>query len=185
MFHSRQDLARRLMAPWAALLLIGVSLVACSGGNSTASSAAGGGRLFIQADTVLGGANLASDESSCVQESQFERNEEIVWRAKVFDAATGQPLDDSALSSVEVKLADQTLTMKYGDHPHSNPTDSFWTVSFTIPADYPTGALSYTVVATAADGRTGEFDELNSAPSRLTVTEAVHPVVTPAPSSGS
>lgn len=181
MFDPRRDLVRRLIAPWAALLLIGVSLVACSSGNSTASSAASA-RLFIQADTVIGGANLAEDESSCVQQSEFERNEEIVWRAKVFDGATGQPLDDSALSTVEVKLADQTLTMKYGDHPHSNPTDSFWTVSFTIPADYPTGALSYTVVATAADGRTGEFDELNSAPSRLNVIEAVHPVVTPAPS---
>ena len=182
MLHSRRDLIRRLIAPWAGLLLISLSLVACSGGTSGASSSAAAGRLFIQADTVIGGTNLSSDESSCVQMSQFERNEEIVWRAKVFDAA-GQPLDDSALSSVEVKLPDRTLTMKYGDHPHSNPTDSFWTVSFTIPADYPTGGLPYTVEATASDGRTGTFDELNSAPSLLTVTEAVHPIVTPAPSS--
>jgi hypothetical protein len=182
MIHSRRTPIRRLIAPWAALLLIGVGLVACSGGGSSPASSAGAGRLFIQADTVIGGANLSSDESSCVQMSQFERNEEIVWRAKIFDAA-GQPLDDSALSTVEVKLPDQTLTMKYGDHPHSNPTDSFWTVSFTIPADYPTGGLPYTVEATANDGRTGTFDELNSAPSLLTVTEAVHPVVTPAPSS--
>lgn len=184
MFHARRGLRRQFIAPGATFLLIGVVLVACSQGSSSNTSGPSGAAelpLFVQADTVVGGVNLASDEPSCVQASQFQRNEEIVWRTKVFDSATGQPLDDSALASVQVKLADQTLTMKYGDHPHDTPTDSFWSVSFTIPADYPTGALAYTVVATASDGRTGTFEQLNSNPSLLTITSAVHPVASPTP----
>jgi hypothetical protein len=175
---------KRTFSASAVLLAVGLALAACSSGPTTTpqpTSGTAGQPLFIQADTVVGGVNLASTESSCVQISQFQRNEEIVWRAKVFDPVTGQALDDTSLASVVVQLPDQNLTMKYGGHPHSNPTDQFWTVSFTIPADYPTGALPYTVAATGNDGRTGTFDQLNSAPSLLTITSTVHPVVTPAP----
>lgn len=185
--------ARRAGAIIVVGLLAGVLLGACAAQPGASPSTAGGGggaggqsspassqaaaqTLFLQADTVLGGTNLSSTESSCVQQSQFQRNEEIVWRARVVDPATGQPLDDTAMKSVEVKLADQTLSMRYGDHPKTNPTDHFWTVSFEIPADYPTGTMPYTIVATANDGRTGTYSQFQMAPAELTVTTAVHAV---------
>ena len=191
MIHAARHLAHRFITPSAALLLIGVVLAACAQAPGTsaappagggAASAAANGQVFIQADTVLGGTNLSSQEPSCVQLSQFARNEQIVWRAKVFDPATGTALDDKALATVEVRLPDQTLKMKYGAHPKTNPTDNFWVVSFTVPASYPTGALPYTVVATTTDGRTATFTQLNSAPSLLTITSAVHSLASPKPS---
>jgi hypothetical protein len=191
MIHAARHLAHRFITPSAALLLVGVVLAACASapGVTAAPTSGGGGTspaanapLFIQADTVVGSTNLSSQEASCVQLSQFARNEEIVWRAKVFDPATGKPLDDKALTSVEVRLPDQTLKMTYGAHPKTNPTDSFWAVGFTIPATYPTGALPYTVAATATDGRSGTFAPLEMAPSLLTITSAVHSLASPSPS---
>ncbi len=105
--------------------------------------------------------------------NQFPRNSEIVWRARVM-APDGSQLDDTQLESVVVELADgQTLEMRYGDHPRDNPTDQFWTTSFDIPADYPTGTIDYEIVATDADGRTGTYKPFNVAPSLLTITDEV------------
>jgi hypothetical protein len=139
-----------------------------------AQAAAGSGALVVQADTVLGSKNLAKTEKSCVQSSQYERNEQIVWRVRVIDGATGKALDDSALTKVELKLPDQTLTLKYAPHPKTNPTDSFWAGSWTVPTDFPTGTLAYTVTATAKDGRTGTYQQFDVAPALLTITQDVH-----------
>lgn len=160
-------------------------LAACSstsgGGGTTASQATTTTTLTVQTDTVYGSKNVPSDQAAtqvCVNASRFPHNAEIVWRTRVVDPATGDDMDDQALEKVEVQLGDgQTLAMHYGGHPHDTPLDYFWTVSFDIPADYPTGTLSYQVVATAADGRTGSFTPFNVAPSLLTITEDTIPVI--------
>lgn len=132
--------------------------------------------LVIQADTVSGPLNIPEGEgtSVCVQQSRFARNSEIVWRARIIDPVSGDELGDDALESVVVNLGDgQTLEMRYGPHPRDNPTDSFWTTSFDIPADYPTGSLDYEIVAAATDERAASFRPFDVAPSLLTVTEEV------------
>lgn len=134
--------------------------------------------LVLQADTVSGPLNIPEEQLAagavCVQQSRFARNSEIVWRARVIDPVTGEELGDDTLETVVVELGDgQTLDMRYGQHPRDNPTDSFWTTSFDIPVDYPTGTLDYEIVATAADGRTGDFRPFDVAPSLLTVTDEV------------
>ena len=89
-----------LVASIGALLLLGTLPTLAQDG-----SAAPGDLLFIDADTVQGPANLTEEERpllSCVQDSRFARNEEIVWRVKVIDPLTGQPMDDTGLESVEV-----------------------------------------------------------------------------------
>jgi hypothetical protein len=48
-----------------------------------------------------------------------------------------------------------------------------------IPKDYPAGTVSYSIVATAPDERTGHFEPFNVAPSLLTVTSDVVPDVAP------
>jgi hypothetical protein len=132
--------------------------------------------LVIQADTVSGPLNIPEAEgtSVCVQQSRFARNSEIVWRARIIDPVSGDELGDDALESVVVNLGDgQTLDMRYGPHPRDNPTDSFWTTSFDIPVDYPTGSLDYEIVAAATDERTASFRPFDVAPSLLTVTDEV------------
>ncbi len=155
-------------------------LSACGGGAAASPSPAAAAVLFVDADTVLGPKNLTEAETPtkvCVQANRFARNEEIVWRVKVFDPATGKPMDDTALTTVEVRLPNEALAMHYGPHPRQTPVDNFWTVAWDVPSDYPTGALPYTIVATAKDGRSGTYEEFKVSLAQLTVTEDVRPIV--------
>lgn len=128
--------------------------------------------LILDANTTTGSGGTLKADAVCVLGSQFKRGQQVVWRIKVIDPATGQPLDDKALQSVKIALPDgQTFDAKYGGHPAKTPTDSFWATSWVVPQDYPTGSLPYVVNAKSADGRTGKFTEFNVAPSLLTVVQ--------------
>ncbi len=133
--------------------------------------------LAVAADIVWGPLNISDDQSAtqvCVLGNRYPRNSEIVWRARVTDPVTGEGLGDEALSGVVVELSDgQQLAMRYGPHPRENPNDFFWTVSFDVPVDYPTGTLGYEIVATGNDGRTGTFSQFNVESSLLTITDEV------------
>lgn len=162
--------------------LAALLLSACGGttedaASTTSTAPAVQAALIIQADTVSGPLNIPEEQRAsavCVLQSRFARNSEIVWRARIVDPATGEQLGDDTLQSVVVNLGDgQTLEMRYGPHPRDNPTDFFWTTSFDIPVDYPTGTLDYEIVATGADGNSGTFKPFDVAPSLLTVTDEV------------
>lgn len=140
-----------------------------SGGGSTAGAQA---NMVIQADMVMG--------HVCNLDNVYARGSEVVWRAKVLGGANDSDLDDSQVKSLVVKLADgQTFPMKYGSHPSQNPTDNFWTASWTIPDTYPTGVVNYTITATDSSGNTATYKPFNSQPSLLTVTAAGTPTATP------
>lgn len=136
--------------------------------------------LFIDADTVLGPTNLTDEEKpskTCVQVSRFAHNEEVVWRVKVLDPVTGEPMDDTMLESVQVVMGDQTLDLHYGPHPRDNPVDFFWTVGWDVPEDYPSGTVAYTIEATANDGRSGSWEQFGVQAAMLTITDEVRPVI--------
>jgi hypothetical protein len=162
-------------------VLVAAAISACSApGAASPSTAAVSSTLILQADTVWGPKNIAKAELSgkiCVQRNLFARNEEIVWRVKVIDPSTGEPMDDQALSSVALKLPDQALDLRYGPHPKDNPADYFWTVSWLIPEDHPSGELPYTIEATAADGRTGTFEQFGVSLARLTISDETRPTI--------
>ncbi|HEY4200861.1 MAG TPA: hypothetical protein VGM83_09885 [Devosiaceae bacterium] len=118
--------------------------------------------MAIQADTVLG--------VQCVQSNQFKHNDPIVWRARVLNTATGEPMAADALTSVVVQLPDGTnLQAHYGDHPPQKSTDSFWSVRWPVPKDYPTGTFTYKIVATSKDGKTTTYEPFKVATSQLTI----------------
>lgn len=137
--------------------------------------------LFIDADTVLGPTNLTEEErplKTCVQVSRFAHNEDVVWRVKVFDPLTGDPMDDTQLESLQVIIPGQDpLDLHYGPHPRDNPVDFFWTVSWGIAEDYPSGTVSYTIEAVATDGRTGTWEQFGVEAAMLTVTDEVRPII--------
>jgi hypothetical protein len=136
--------------------------------------------LVIQTDTVLGPKNLTDEEKkvkTCIQANKFAHNEQIVWRVRVIDGATGEALDDQAVSTVELKLPDETLTLKYGPHPKKDPFESFWTVSWVVPEDYPSGTIPYTLTAAGSDGRSGSYEQFKVPPAMLTVTDDVRAVI--------
>lgn len=136
--------------------------------------------LFIDADTVLGPENLTEEErpaKTCVQWSRFAHNEQVVWRVKVLDPLSGEPMDDTTLTSVQVVLPDQTLDLHYGPHPRDTPLGYFWTTSWVVPEDYPDGVINYTIEAAAVDGRTGSWEQFEVAAANLTVTAEVRPII--------
>jgi hypothetical protein len=168
---------------WGILVVAMMMIISACGGDTEeteetkATTTALAEPLALQADMVWGPLNIPEDEMAgavCVNLSQFPRNSEIVWRARVIDPVSGEELGDDALDSVEVNLGDgQTFEMRYGPHPRDNPTDFFWTTSWDIPANYPTGTVDWEVVASTSDGRTGTFTPFDVAPSLLTITDEV------------
>ena len=159
----------RLRKLGAGVGLIGLAAVmaACSSGPKPAQA------LILQTDTVVSAQGVKNPADICVQSSRFPIGEAVLWRVKVYDPATGQPMDDKSVNSVVVSLKDgQTFTAVYGGHPgqpNAPKTDYFWTVAWPIPASYPTGSVPYTVTAKGTDRRTGIFSPFNVAPSLLMV----------------
>lgn len=156
--------------------LLVVSLAACGDDDASSDTTSQPVALSVATDVVWGPFNLTDEEKpgkTCVNNSRFPRNSQIVWRTRIIDPATGEQMGDDVVA-VQVRLGDgQVIDLKYGDHPRDTPTDTFWAGSFKVPVDYPTGTLSYEVVATATDGRTGTFLPFNVAPSLLTITDEV------------
>ncbi len=132
---------------------------------------------IVYGDIVQGSKNIPDDQKpakSCVLNNRFPRNSEIVWRTRVVDPQTGQPMDDTTLEKVELKLGDgQVIAMEYGGHPRKEPREFYWTAAMLVPKDYATGTLAFSIVATAKDGRVGEFKPFDIPSSLLTITDEV------------
>ena len=183
--------------PIVLLLGVGFLVAACGGSGNAASStkatqatSAVAQNVMISADIVQGSKNIPADQKadkSCVLSSRFPRNSEMVWRARIVDPTTGDLMDASVLDKVQIQLANgQTIDMKYGAHPKTPPNEYYWTGSWEVPKDAPTGTLGYTIVATAKDGRTGEYKPIALAASLPAITDVVYadaptPAATPKP----
>lgn len=170
----------RHLKRWIGLVVaLAMVLPACGSdtADTTTTTQVPAAHLGVAADIVWGPLNIPDEQRPtqvCVLGNRFPRNSEIVWRARVVDPVTGEGMGDEELSGVVVELSDgQVLDMRYGPHPRENPNDFFWTVSFDVPVDYPTGTLGYEIVATAADGRTGTFTQFDVESSLLTITDEV------------
>jgi hypothetical protein len=120
-------------------------------------------KLFIEGDIVRGNTPAGITGPVCVLANQFKRKENVVFRIRVRNSA-GEPLDDKNIKAITVELSDgQKFQATYRSRPPANvraafglsePTDYFWSAAWLIPQDYPTGSLSYRVVATDTQGNT-------------------------------
>ena len=155
---GRQQMAIGKTVSLAVLLALGVAPLA---------QAQNAKPLFIAADMVTG---PGGSGPICVLRSQFMRKEKVAWRIRVQDA-TGKKLDNKSLKSLVVELSDgQKFSAQFRGHPPGDaPTDHFWSTSWAIPEDYPTGSFNYKVIATALDGTTQSWEPFNVKPSLLTV----------------
>jgi hypothetical protein len=124
-------------------------------------------RLFFEGDIVR---HALADQAGpfCVLNNQFKRKEAIAWRIRVLQPS-GEVADNKVLKSVVVRLGNgQELPAHYGPHGMP-PTDYFWSLFWTIPADFPTGSLGYKVIATMMDGSTETWEPFTRPTTQLTV----------------
>ncbi len=110
-----------------------------------------GPAYVVNADTVRGSQNATA--TSCVLTPVFKTGEQVVWRAEIYDAATGEKLTESQVNDrgikATVKLEDgKTFDMEYGQHPKQAPQIWLWTAAWAIPPVYPTGMLKYEIDVT-------------------------------------
>jgi hypothetical protein len=126
-------------------------------------------KLFIEGDIVRGNTPSGNTGPVCVLANQFKRKENVIFRLRVRNAM-GQPLDDKGLKSLVVELSDgQKIPAEYRARPPvavrarlglTGPIDYFWSSAWLIPADYPTGSLTYRVVATDTQGNTQGWEPM-------------------------
>jgi hypothetical protein len=135
-------------------------------GMADVSAAQDAQKLFIEGDIVRGNTPSGITGPVCVLANQFKRKENVIFRIRVRNVA-GQPLDDKSLKSLVVELSDgKKLPADFRARPPMGvrtslgitaPLDYFWSAAWLIPQDYPTGSLSYRVVATDMQGNTQEW----------------------------
>ena len=119
-------------------------------------------KLFIEGDIVRGNTPAGLTGPVCVLANQFKRKEKVVFRIRVRDV-TGEALDNKAIKEIVVELSDgQKFAADYRARPPASvrkalgvtePIDYFWSAVWLIPEDYPTGSLSYKVIATDMQGQ--------------------------------
>ena len=140
-----------------------VTVALAVAGFANLSAAQEAQKLFIEGDIVRGNTPAGITGPVCVLANQFKRKENVVFRIRVRSVA-GEPLDDKSLKGIVVELSDgQKFPASYRARPPANvrtafglsePLDYFWSAAWLIPQDYPTGSLSYRVVATDTQGNT-------------------------------
>jgi hypothetical protein len=149
--------------------VLSVALIAI-GDISFKSEVVAAERLFFEGDMVRGRPKSGPTGPVCVLTSQFKRLEKVVWRIRVFDPANSKQLGKEGLKSMFVELPDgKRFKMRYGGHPPKKSTDNFWTTSWDIPANYPTGSFAYKVIATDSDGKVHNWQPFNVRGSQFTV----------------
>lgn len=169
---------RRFWKPVAVVFALGIiGLGVVGGGTFAKATNQGVDATSVYANTVMGheGAPYAG-RVVCAETNRFPQGQQVVWRIRVLDEA-GNPMDDTRLKSVVVKLPDgQQFTAEFGGHPGGpgvTPTDYYWTADWDIPLTYPTGSIGYQVVATGLYGdRVATFSDFNVKPSLLAVIPA-------------
>lgn len=161
-----------------ALSITALSMVVL--GFASVAAAQEAQKMFIEGDIVRGNTPNGNTGPVCVLANQFKRKENVVFRIRVRNIA-GQPLDDKSIKSIVVELSDgKKYSASYRPRPPAavraalgltGPIDYFWSAAWLIPQDYPTGSLSYRVVATDVQGNTQEWTpmiDLRSVPMVMT-----------------
>ena len=147
-------------------------------GLSAHAQAQQAGKLFFEGDLVKG-PQPGQAGPFCVLQSQFFRKQQIAWRVRVLDA-DGKQLDDKGLKSLTVEMSNgKKLELKFKPHPppaQGPPTDFFWSGSWVIPADEPTGSFTYKVIATDTSGKAHTWEPFKIVASQLTIVAGDAPM---------
>ena len=135
---------------------------------SNYEAAAQEGQDYVIVSDVIRGSGGEPTGPSCVETNLFERGEQVVWRAVVFDASTGEMVNTpDAVESRGLQLTAQpegqdAIEMEFGPHPPGASSEDqifYWTATWVIPPNV-NGKLKYTLTVEDADGGQGTFELL-------------------------
>lgn len=157
------------------LFCLALSIVALLLSTGTASAGPQGRLVYwVMVDLVRG--SIQPVGTVCVQTNVFKLGEEVVWRARVLDVATGADPGESGKNPVALEERGLKVTvylenglsfpLRYGSHPpRPGPGDAvvwFWATGWKIPDDFPTGRLKWWVVVTDKTGAFVRFDPIGT-----------------------
>lgn len=122
------------------------------------------GPFFFYAETIASANPTKYGVAStvpCVQSGVFKRGMRLVFRFDILDTSTGKRVTDKDGATIKVKLPHgEEMAARWSVRGGQNALPGsawMWVVPWEIPPDYPVGALDYTIVVTAKDGRTATF----------------------------
>ena len=137
------------------------------------------GKLVIWGDVAL--FSTPADPDNCILTNRFKRGQKVGFRMTAFDGGSGE-VENTATLTVHVnyggKTADAPMRWRGAAGPSAPAPRGYlrspvelWTGSWTVPADAPTGTLSYTVTATDKFGRTASFTPFSAEASQLVIVQ--------------
>ena len=145
---------------WVAVVLLVVGMAAVPALAEQAP------RYYVVADVVRGSRNATGP--SCVETNLFKLGEQVVWRADVYDARTGQLLDDKATAErlglkVEAEVEGVgTFPLELGPHPRQAPQVMFWAGAWEIPPVFRTGLFRWRIIVTDKEGNRAVYDPVGA-----------------------
>jgi hypothetical protein len=135
------------------------------------------GKLIIWGDVAF--FDSPANPDNCILTNRYKRGQRIGFRMTAFDGGSGET-ENTAVMVVHVTYAGKTVDVPMRWRGAAGPTApaprgylrspvELWTGAWTVPADAPTGTISYTVTATDRFGRTASFTPFSAADSQLVI----------------
>jgi hypothetical protein len=167
---SRRDSMRR-----ASVILVGVlaAAVTAVGGwaalpGETPFPSPTIASVFVSSRTVTA---PSSPVGNGVLTNYYPRGSTVVFKVFAGATKTGKILTGNDVSYAYVKLPTGT-TVKLTYAAPAKSTDPGWTGTWTVPADYPTGTVNFSIKFRTKDKQYGNFVQIPVVTSQLTVTKA-------------
>lgn len=133
---------------------------------------------FVKADMVRGAEGAMG--IPCVPNSVFFNGEKVVFRAIVYDAATGEEMKMEEIQARGLTLTVhldtvEPWTMFYpppgvAGQPGPPPGAEYFRGTFVIPADFATGSYGWYITLVDAQGNVADFQPIGAAIGANSVT---------------
>ncbi len=151
-----------IVAPLALFAALATTAFAQTAATPVPFPAATSGPLFIAAQTT---------NTSGAMSSWYAPGATVVFRALALDTKTMKTLAAKDITYFYVTIPNQP-NVKLQDNPKApGATPRMpWTGQWTVPADYPSGIVAFTILAKSTAKRHGSFVQIPVGPSMLTIS---------------
>ena len=152
---------RRTMLPL--VLAVGVAAVTAPALADTGAAPPKKLDVFVYADAVNGTRPAAAKPRpiGCTQSNIFTRGEQVVFRTWGTEALTGDILSTENVKYAYVKVPGApNMKLNWGAHGATSNRVWFWSAPYNLPADFPLGSATFTVVFKTTANAFGMYDHV-------------------------